>query len=272
MSSEEDGYHPGVLAAAALAVCAVLVFMGQTWPQYFSPNAAPFDLSLLAGGKPPANAPQYPLFEAAWVELAKLIAAAGVGMLVTSVYRQYHGDRAPNRSLMQAAVLLCLSGALMMMIIGNSTARALGIAGGASIIRFRTPVDDPKDAIMLFLVLGLGMSLGLGGFAVCGLATLFLCVFLAVLDRFGEFRPRVLMLDLVATTKDFPLEHVRTVLGAHTRSYEPLKVVQGGEAAMRFSVKVDQGASLAWLSEQLMARGNAGLKSISWEQPKRFET
>ncbi len=272
MVREDDSTHPLVLACAALALCAILVLMGYTWPQYFSPNAAPLDLSLLTGAKPGAGTPAYPLFETAWVELAKLIGSAAVGIMVTSVYRQYHGDRAPNRSLMQAAVLLCLSGALMMMIIGNSTARALGIAGGASIIRFRTPVDDPKDAIMLFLVLGLGMSLGLGGFAVCGLAMLFLCVFLVFLDRFGELKPRVLMLDLIATTKDFPLEHVQSVLGAHVRSYEPLKVAQGNEAAMRFSVKVDPGASLAWLSEQLMSQGTAGLKSISWEQPKRFES
>ena len=71
-------------------------------------------------------------------------------------------------------MLLCMSGALMMIIIGNSLARAFGIAGAASIIRFRTPVDDPKDVTILFLLMGLGMSAGLGAFAVAGLGTAFL--------------------------------------------------------------------------------------------------
>ena len=73
-------------------------------------------------------------------------------------------------------MLLCVSGAMMMIIIGNSLARAFGIAGAASIIRFRTPVDDPKDVTILFLLMGLGMSSGLGAFAVAGLGTAFLCI------------------------------------------------------------------------------------------------
>ena len=82
----------------------------------------------------------------------------------------------------QAQTLLCVSGAMMMIIIGNSLARAFGIAGAASIIRFRTPVDDPKDVTILFLLMGLGMSTGLGAFAVAGLGTAFLCVALLALD------------------------------------------------------------------------------------------
>jgi hypothetical protein len=172
---------------------------------------------------------------------------------------------------MHASVLLCMSGALMMIIIGNSAARALGIAGGASIIRFRTPVDDPRDTILLFLLLGLGMALGLGAFGVCALATAFLCIFLVVLDRYGDVKPRTLMLDLVSTTKEFPLEHVQQVLGAHAEFYEPLKVAQGPEPSMRFSVRVDPATSLAWLSNALLNNGNSGLKSVSWDQPKKAE-
>ena len=138
------------------------------------PEALPTSASAVClGAATPSR--EAPIFESAWAELVKLVAAGLVGIMVTMVHRRYQGEKAPNRSLIQAAVLLCISGALMMIIIGNSTARALGIAGGASIIRFRTPVDDPKDAILLFIVLALGMATGLGAFAVTGLATLFLC-------------------------------------------------------------------------------------------------
>src|SRR6185436_13017511 len=99
-------------------------------------------------------------------ELAKLVVAAVVGMLVTLVQRRYRSDRAPNPTLEQAQVLLCVSGALMMIIIGSSLARAFGIAGAASIIRFRTPVEDARDITVLFLLMGLGMAAGLGALAV----------------------------------------------------------------------------------------------------------
>ena len=115
------------------------------------------------------NGMSHPFFE-----LAKLVASAVIGMLVTVVHRQYRADRTPNPTMDQAQVLLCISGALMMIIIGNSLARAFGIAGAASIIRFRTPVEDPKDITVLFLLMGLGMATGLGAFALAGMGAAFL--------------------------------------------------------------------------------------------------
>ncbi len=101
--------------------------------------------------------------------------AAIVGMLVTAVHRGYRSEREANPTLDQAQVLLCVAGALMMIIIGSDLARAFGIAGAASIIRFRTPIEDARDITVLFILMGLGMAAGLGGFALAGLGTLFLC-------------------------------------------------------------------------------------------------
>lgn len=194
--------------------------------------------------------------------------AAVVGMLVTVTHRHCQTDRTPSRSLLQASVLLAISGALMMIIIGNSTARALGIAGGASIIRFRTPVDDPKDAIILFLLMGLGMSAGLGAFAVCSLGTLFLCAFLLVLNRFGEGKARVVQLEVVASSGEFPMEHVGQVLRLETESFEVIKIAKGNEATVKFVVKVPPAVSLTAVSGLLMAEGKAGVKSVSWDQKR----
>ena len=123
----------------------------------------------------------HPLFE-----LAKLIAAAVIGMLVTIVHRQYRSERLANPMMDQAQVLLCVSGAMMMIIIGNSVARAFGIAGAASIIRFRTPVEDARDIIILFILMGLGMAAGLGALAVAGLGTVFLCAMIPILNQFSS--------------------------------------------------------------------------------------
>jgi hypothetical protein len=220
-------------------------------------------LSQLLGGGRVGEAPP------AWLEILKLAVAGLMGMIITTVHKRYQRDRSPSRSLLQAEVLLCVSGALMMIIIGNSAARALGIAGGASIIRFRTPVDDPKDAIVLFLLMGLGMSAGLGEFAVCILGTVFLCVFLCILDRFSEQKPRSILLEVVATSKDFPTEHVCRVLGAEADFYEPVKVTHGNEASVKYNLKIYPGTSLNHLSSRLMDNGLSGVKSVGWEQPKK---
>ena len=92
----------------------------------------------------------------------------------------------------------------MMIIIGSSLARAFGIAGAASIIRFRTPVEDARDITVLFILMGLGMAAGLGGFAVAGLGTVFLCAMFPILNLFASDRPRTMMVEIEAEGRDFP--------------------------------------------------------------------
>src|SRR5207245_3818586 len=164
--------------------------------------------------------PMHPLQP--FIELSKLIAAALIGALVTAVHQPTSRDR--PKSLEQAQTLLCVSGAVMMIIIGNSLARAFGIAGAASIIRFRTPVDDPKDVTVLFLLMGLGMSIGLGAFAVAGLGTAFLCVALVALDRMSTQRAPVMSVEILASGRQFPTTHVEGVFARNQIVFEPREI------------------------------------------------
>jgi len=173
-----------------------------------------------------------------------------------------------GRAMEQAQTLLCVSGAMMMIIIGNSLARAFGIAGAASIIRFRTPVDDPKDVTILFLLMGLGMSSGLGQFAVAGLGTAFLCVALVVLDRMSTQRTRVMSVEIVAEGRLFPTTHVENVFARNQIVFEPREISQSDDVTVKYHTWLDPRTSLEDLSGQLMAEGG-GVKSVAWEHPKR---
>jgi anti-anti-sigma factor len=208
----------------------------------------------------------HPLFE-----LAKLIAAAVIGVLVTIVHRQYrHGaDRQNNPAMDQAQVLLCISGAMMMIIIGNNLARAFGIAGAASIIRFRTPVEDARDITILFLLMGLGMAAGLGALAVAGLGTLFLCAMIPLLNMFSSERPRTMMVEIIAEERDFPGAHVHHVFAVNGILFEPREVSQGDEATAKYLTTLKPTDSLEDLSAQLMGDGKKGIKNVSWSPPKR---
>ena len=208
----------------------------------------------------------HPLFE-----LAKLIAAAVIGMLVTIVHRQYRApaERQANPAMDQAQVLLCISGAMMMIIIGNNLARAFGIAGAASIIRFRTPVEDARDITILFLLMGLGMAAGLGALAVAGLGTLFLCAMIPLLNVFSSERPRTMMVEIVAAERSFPTAHVHHVFAVNAILFEPREVSQGDEATAKYLATLKPTDSLEDLSAQLMGDGKKGIKNVSWSPPKR---
>ena len=206
-----------------------------------------------------------------FVELLKLVSAAAIGILVTAVRRFQRRLQDQTRSMEQAQILLCVSGAMMMIIIGDSVARAFGIAGAAAIIRFRTPVEDPEDITVLFLLMGLGMSAGLGAFAVAGLATAFLCVLLLVLDRAVTARSRAMMVEVEAEGREFPSAHVQSVFARHGVVFEPREVSQGKTVAVRYHATLDPSQSLEELSERLVSDGQAGVKAVSWEPPKKSD-
>jgi hypothetical protein len=203
------------LFAGGVVLCTALVWIGSRYPEFFL--AASGGDSEAVFDKKQHDAPT--LHPAK--ELLKLVMAGFMGMLITAVHKQFHRDRPMTRSMEHAQILLCVSGALIMIIIGNSIARAFGIAGAAGIVRFRTAVDDPKDSILLFLLIGLGMACGLGSFGVAGLGTAFLCLFLFLLDRVGEQKPRSFVLALASAGSEFPTEHVQNLFNAYGIVYEP---------------------------------------------------
>lgn len=251
---------------AVAAVGLAMVGVGVRWPHLgLEGVAAPGGAAFLGPGQEAAsNLMANPLFE-----LAKLIAAAVIGMLVTVVHRQYRVEKNATPVLDQAQVLLCISGALMMIIIGNSVARAFGIAGAASIIRFRTPVEDARDITILFILMGLGMAAGLGALAVAGMGTLFLCAMIPILNIFSSERPRTMMVEIVSEGRDFPAAHVHHVFAVNRILFEPREVSQGDEATAKYLTTLTPSDSLEDVSVQLMGDGKKGIKNVSWSAPKR---
>jgi hypothetical protein len=208
------------------------------------------------------------------LELTKLAGAAAIGVLVTLVHRNGVGERPqtqPMESMEQAQILLCVAGALMMIIIGSDLARAFGIAGAASIIRFRTPIEDPKEIALLFLLMGLGMLAGLGAFAVAGAGTLFLCGFLYWLDRTGVRPVRAMMVEIESVGMTFPTAHVQRVFARRHVRFEPREVSHGKTAIIRYYATLDVNASLDALSEELIGGGETGIKTVAWSPPRRAE-
>lgn len=241
--------------------CLVIAAIGLA---YWAPPA-PTPGGLDGGTTVPLAAPWgYPLSE-----LVQLLSAAVIALFVTHVQKLHQRDRPLNRSMEQAQVLLAVSGALIMIIIGTSLARAFGIAGAAGIIRFRTPVDDPKDVTVLFLLMGLGMACGIGALPVAALGGLFLAFSIVVLDRIVAVKPRVMDVAMTAKGRDFPLAHVVSVFSLHGLTWEPREFTQGDESEMTYRTTLPPHVSIDEVTEALVANGQYGLGSVSWESPKK---
>lgn len=72
-----------------------------------------------------------------------------------------------------------------MMVIGNNLARAFGLVGALSIIRYRTVVKDIRDASFIFLALVTGFGCGVGAFQVAILTDIFVLGIVWLLTRYN---------------------------------------------------------------------------------------
>lgn len=90
-----------------------------------------------------------------------------------------------GRELLKAQVLVCMAGALLVVVIGSgedASARAFGLLGLGSFIRFRTAMKSPADTAIFFLLIGIGMACGVGRFAAAAVGTVLLAAVMAALE------------------------------------------------------------------------------------------
>ena len=67
----------------------------------------------------------------------------------------------PPRSapVIQTQIILAVVGAVVMIVVGTSLARAFGIVGAANLIRYRAKIDDPFDNKLIHTLRGVGYVL-----------------------------------------------------------------------------------------------------------------
>ncbi len=110
------------------------------------------------------------------------LAAVLGGMLAFRPKRRGTPTRTP--AVVQTQIILAVVGALIMLVVGSSLARAFGIVGAASLIRYRSKIEDPKDAGVMLCCLAVGLASGVGLYGLAVTATVFLMGALALIESF----------------------------------------------------------------------------------------
>jgi hypothetical protein len=83
--------------------------------------------------------------------IAVMILAFVLASMISYVYRYTYYGLSYSRSFVHTQVMASVITAMLIMAIGNNLARGMGIMGTLAIIRFRTPVRDPRDIISVCL-------------------------------------------------------------------------------------------------------------------------
>jgi len=116
-----------------------------------------------------------------------MVIACVLGVAISLVYKKTHKGLSYSQSFMLTIVFVTIVVAMVMMVIGNSLARAFALVGALSIIRFRTVVKDTKDTAYIFLALAAGMASGTASYflAFVGTAIFSIMAFGLHLTNFG---------------------------------------------------------------------------------------
>jgi uncharacterized membrane protein YhiD involved in acid resistance len=128
--------------------------------------------------------PIHPLHEIDDAMLRLPLAAALGTALALRPRRRGTPPRQP--AVVQTQIILAVVGAVIMLVVGASLARAFGIVGAANLIRYRSKIDDPKDAVVMLCALAVGLASGVGLYALAGFSTVFLVGALWVIESFEK--------------------------------------------------------------------------------------
>lgn len=149
----------------------------------------------------------------------------------------FTGDYYP-KNLFQSFILGAVVTALVMMAIGDSLARGLGVFGAMAIIRFRTRIDDPRDVLFLFAALSTGLAIGVYGFTISFVGAILFCL-VALLLHISPFRSYKHHDHLHFTIQDTgKLESIMSIIGNHCKDFRVLTIQVNKEMATRYQYAI----------------------------------
>ncbi len=173
----------------------------------------------------------------------------------------------PKRSsqVVQTQIILAIIGALVMIIVGSSLARAFGVVGVAGLVRYRAKIDDPKDASVMLSTLAVGLACGIGLYGLAMFATVFVTGVLWAIESFEPTARQEFILEVKAKEAGKLQPKIEALLRRHRVKYElreakpeefsymvkmPMEVKTDGISAEIMKIDPDPGTEVQWKAEK----------------------
>jgi uncharacterized membrane protein YhiD involved in acid resistance len=149
----------------------------------------------------------------------------------------FTGDHYP-KNYFQSLILGAVATTLVMMAVGDSLARGLGVFGAMAIIRFRTRIDDPRDVLFLFASLSTGLAIGVYGFTISFVGSLLFCLVALVLyfSPFKSFSNHTHLFFTASTNDQY--DAVTKLIFHYCEDYRVVTLLVNKESAMRYQYAI----------------------------------
>jgi len=171
----------------------------------------------------------------------------------------------------QTQILMAVVASAMMMVVGDSAARAFGIFAAASLVRFRTNIRDPKEITVLLVCLGVGLAAGVGRWDMAIILSLFVLVSLAILEYFEQsqvFRS----MEVCVQTKNVESTHevLKRIFRKHEFDIELRELDREDEedplGKIVYLVNMNTDISTDRLSHEIVSADQENIDSVEWSQ------
>jgi len=193
--------------------------------------------------------------------LARLPMAAAFAALL-AVRPRRRGTPPRQLPVIETQIILAVVGAVVMLVVGSSLARAFGIVGAAGLVRYRAKIEDPKDAGVMLSTLAIGLASGVGLWLLAAFTTAFVLVLLWVVESFEPKATQLFLLKIKAKDSANLKPQIEDLLNRRRLDYE-LRTSAPEEIAYDVHFPIDR--KTATLSEQIL---NLSADAVEWEEKK----
>jgi Domain of unknown function (DUF4956) len=176
-----------------------------------------------------------------------------------------------NPYVAQTQILMAVVAGAMMMVVGDSAARAFGIFAAASLVRFRTNIRDPKEITVLLVCLGVGLASGVGRWDMAVILTLFVLLVLSLLEYSEQYQVFRSM-EVSVTTRDVDKTNdmLKRMFARHRFDYELRELNRQDQdeplGKIVYLVNLDPMISTSRLSDEVLGSDPDNIDSVEWDQ------
>lgn len=244
----------GPLLIAALLGGTCIWALGANWAWAAQPVPD-------AVAAPPTHIPEESSLREALVSLP---VAAALGAVLA--FRPQRRGTPPRRpAVVQTQIILAVVGALVMLVVGASLARAFGIVGAASLVRYRSKIEDPKDAGVMLACLAIGLASGVGIYLVALVSTVFVLAVVWVLESTEPEVQKDFLLTVKAKGSGQLQGGIEKLLRRNGIKYELRAAAQDD---LTYSVQMPLSKKTDPLTNAIIALGDKGEMSVDWSDKK----
>jgi uncharacterized membrane protein YhiD involved in acid resistance len=150
--------------------------------------------------------------------------------------------------------------------VGASLARAFGIAGAASLVRYRSKIEDPKDAAVMLAALAVGLASGTGIYVIAAGATVFILGVLWLLESLEPEAQKQFSLKIKGKRVDDLRSRVEVLLRGKVVRFEARTT---GPDELVYEVFLPARTRTDRLSNAILALDPPGKIEVEWDEKKK---